>query len=155
MVAGHLREKDGIYHIVLSYNNENGKRKSTCRSTHLPVKGNKKRAEALLQQARREMEETLQCQELAKRQALEPQRTPIFFTDFLKDWLNMMKPSLELTTYAAYKNAIEKQIVLEIKSVNNKNFFLSAGVRLFSGLALHSANIATSSCTLIGWRSNL
>ena len=111
MVAGHLREKDGIYHIVLSYNNENGKRKSTCRSTHLPVKGNKKRAEALLQQARREMEETLQCQELAKRQALEPQRTPIFFTDFLKDWLNMMKPSLELTTYAAYKNAIEKQIV--------------------------------------------
>ena len=66
MVAGHLRIKDGNYHIVLSYNDENGKRKSTCRSTHLPVRGNKKRAEAMLQEARREMEETLRCQELAK-----------------------------------------------------------------------------------------
>ena len=51
MVAGHLRIKDGNYHIVLSYNDENGKRKSTCRSTHLPVRGNKKRAEAMLQEA--------------------------------------------------------------------------------------------------------
>lgn len=111
MVAGHLREKDGYYHIVLSYNDENGKRKTTCRSTKLPVKGNKKRAEAMLQKARREMDETLQCQELARRHAMEPERAPIFFTGFLNDWLNMMKPSLELTTYASYKNAIQKQII--------------------------------------------
>ena len=94
MVAGHLRIKDGNYHIVLSYNDENGKRKSTCRSTHLPVRGNKKRAEAMLQEARREMEETLRCQELAKRQDKSPERKPIFFTDFMNEWLSMMKPSL-------------------------------------------------------------
>ena len=40
MVAGHLREKDGVYHIVLSYYDENGKRRSTCRSTKLPIKQN-------------------------------------------------------------------------------------------------------------------
>ena len=111
MVAGHLRIKDRNYHIVLSYNDENGKRKSTCRSTHLPVRGNKKRAEAMLQEARREMEETLRCQELAKRQGKSPERKPIFFTDFMNEWLSMMKPSLEATTYSSYQNGIQKQII--------------------------------------------
>lgn len=45
MVAGHLREKRGYYHIVLSYTDENGKRQTPSKSTGLPVKGNKKRAE--------------------------------------------------------------------------------------------------------------
>ena len=110
MVAGHLREKDGNYYIVLSYTEENGKRKSTCRSTKLPIKGNKKRAEALLQQARREMEEQLRCQKLAKTEARQPERKPIFFTTFLSDWLQMMKPSLEVTTYAAYEKGIHNRI---------------------------------------------
>ena len=60
MVAGHLREKDGYYHIVLSFVDENGVRKTPSRSTRLPVKGNKKRAEEMLQQAREEMDEQLQ-----------------------------------------------------------------------------------------------
>ena len=46
MVAGHLREKDGYYHIVLSYIDENGKRQTPSRSTKLPVKGNKKTGRA-------------------------------------------------------------------------------------------------------------
>ena len=59
MVAGHLRDKGGIYHIVLSYTDENGIRRSASRSTKLPVKGNKKRAEELLRKAEQEMGETL------------------------------------------------------------------------------------------------
>ena len=59
MVAGHLREKNGYFHIVLSYTDENGQRKTPSRSTGLPVKGNKKRAEVLLREARREMEDEL------------------------------------------------------------------------------------------------
>ena len=51
MVAGHLREKNGIYHIVLSYIDENGVRKTPSKSTKLPVKGNKKRAEEMLRKA--------------------------------------------------------------------------------------------------------
>ena len=39
MVAGHLREKRGYYHIVLSYTDENGKRQTPSKSTGLPVKG--------------------------------------------------------------------------------------------------------------------
>ena len=110
MVAGHLRERDGIYYIVLSYTDENGKRHTPCHSTKLPVKGNKKRAEAMLLQARREMDETLQCQKLARHQSKASEFKPIFFTAFMNDWLNMMKPSLELTTYAAYEKSIHSKI---------------------------------------------
>jgi integrase len=110
MVSGHLRERDGIYYIVLSYVDENGKRHTPCRSTKLPVKGNKKRAEAMLQEARREMEETLQCQKLARVHAKEPKAKPIFFTDFMNDWLKMMQQNLEVTTYAAYEKAIHARI---------------------------------------------
>lgn len=39
MVAGHLREKRGYYHIVLSYTDENGHRKTPSKTTGLPVKG--------------------------------------------------------------------------------------------------------------------
>ena len=38
MVAGHLQEKYGIFYIVLSYKDSNGKRKVKWESTGLPVK---------------------------------------------------------------------------------------------------------------------
>ncbi len=66
MVAGHLREKRGYYHIVLSYTDENGKRQTPSKSTGLPVKGNKKRAEAMLQEARRTMEAELQLRQMER-----------------------------------------------------------------------------------------
>lgn len=40
MVAAHLRDKRGIYHMILSYTNEEGKRVSRSKTTGLPVKGN-------------------------------------------------------------------------------------------------------------------
>ena len=49
MVAGHLQEKNNFYYIVLGYKDETGKRRTTCESTGLPVKKNKKHPEALLQ----------------------------------------------------------------------------------------------------------
>ena len=50
MIAGHLQEKYGFFYIVLSYRDENGKRHTPWFPTKLPVKGNKKRAEALLKE---------------------------------------------------------------------------------------------------------
>lgn len=41
-MAGHLEEKYGIYHIVLSYKDSKGKRKVKRESTLLPVKSEKK-----------------------------------------------------------------------------------------------------------------
>jgi hypothetical protein len=52
MLAGRLREKKGYFYIVLSIRDENGKPKSKWLSTGLKVKGNKKKAEAMLIDAR-------------------------------------------------------------------------------------------------------
>lgn len=51
MVAGHLQEKNGYYHMVLNYVDEYGKRHTPSKSTGLTVKGNKKRAEKTLSES--------------------------------------------------------------------------------------------------------
>ena len=110
MVAGHLREKDGYYHIILSYTDENGQRKTPSRSTKLSVKGNKKRAEAMLIEARREKEEELKYKIIAKKNGVNVD-SDILFTTFLKDWLKMMRASIEDVTYSAYQKAICNKII--------------------------------------------
>lgn len=54
MVAGHLRKQNGIYQMILCYKDTNNKRCSKSISTGLPIKGNKTKAEALLEQTRKE-----------------------------------------------------------------------------------------------------
>ena len=59
-IAGHVMGfHDGFVYfatdtgkIYMDYTDENGKRKTPSKATGLPVKGNKKRAEAMLQKAR-------------------------------------------------------------------------------------------------------
>ncbi|MBR6935449.1 MAG: tyrosine-type recombinase/integrase [Clostridia bacterium] len=111
MSTGHLREKDGYYHIVLSYIDENGKRQTPSRSTKLPVKGNKKRAEAMLVQAREEMEEKLKYRVRCKSSGMTILPDKVRFTDFLIDWLDMMKTSVEATTFAAYEMTVKNKII--------------------------------------------
>ena len=54
MVAGHLREQNGYYQMILNYKDVIGKRKTKSISTGLPIMGNKKRAEAMLLKHRKE-----------------------------------------------------------------------------------------------------
>ena len=111
MVAGHLRERGGYFHIVLSYTDDMGKRHTPTKSTGLTVKGNKRRAETMLQAARKEMEEELERIRLRKERGYSDIPGDMLFTDFLMDWLNMMKNSVEITTYSAYCNCIKGRIV--------------------------------------------
>ena len=100
MVAGHLQEKKGIFYIVLSYKDPLGTRKSKWISTGLPIKGNKKKAEAMLMEARKNFDS-----------APVIIQDEIMFTDFLVSWLEMVKSNIELTTYSSYSNGIHKKIV--------------------------------------------
>ena len=111
MVAGHLREKNGIYHIVLSYTDENGAKHTPSKSTHLPVKGNKKRAEEMLRQAREETEWNLAHATRMKESGLTVLPEELPFTTFLEDWLKMMKSCVEATTFSGYAFAIRKRII--------------------------------------------
>ncbi|MBR2645245.1 MAG: site-specific integrase [Clostridia bacterium] len=111
MVAGHLREKNGIYYLVLSYTDEYGVRKTPSQSTGLPVKGNKKRAEELLQEARQKKEQELKYRKLAANAGMTVVPNELKFTDFLSDWLKMMKNSVELSTYSNYEKSIKGKII--------------------------------------------
>ena len=69
MVAGHLREINGFYYMVISYKEKNGKRKNHTKATGLPIKGNKKKAEHMLLQAKMEMEMILENKNSKRRNA--------------------------------------------------------------------------------------
>lgn len=55
-VTGTLREKKGLYYAVINYYNEQDERKQKWFSTKLSVRGNKKKAEAILKQVLNEFE---------------------------------------------------------------------------------------------------
>lgn len=110
MVAGHLREKRGIYHIVLSYTDVSGKRQTPSRSTGLPVKGNKKRAEAMLQEARKAKEVELELKMKAHQTTETASPSDIPFTRFMLEWLDMMRSSVEVTTFASYSFCVKSKI---------------------------------------------
>ena len=85
MVAGHLREIKGYYYIVLSYVDSKGKRRTPTKSTGLCVKGNKRKAEKMLMDARMAMAEELERE--AEEKAIVEQKTQedILFTQFMRD----------------------------------------------------------------------
>ena len=99
MVAGHLQEKNGNFYIVLSYKDHTGKRKTKWQKTGLPVKGNKKKAEQMLMEARRNF---------IPEQA--PDLENILFADFMLQWLEIVKPNIAITTYSSYSGATTKII---------------------------------------------
>ena len=104
MVAGHLRIKNNIYYMVLSYTDEQTrKRKEKWISTHLTAKGNKTRAEHMLIEARK---------------AFKPPRSlsgdlnsDMKFSDYMLLWLEIIRPTVEKTTYASYTSMVKNKIV--------------------------------------------
>ena len=105
MVAGHLQEKNNYYYIVLNYKDNTGKRRSKWIQTKLPVKGNKKRAEKML---------------LEMRSTFVPENAPMaddmLFSDFMLQWLEIIKPTIALATYSSYSISIKNIIVPYFKT---------------------------------------
>lgn len=119
MVAGHLQEKKGNFYIVISYKDESGKRKSKWIPTGLPVKGNKKRAEALLIEARNSYVPE-------KSVASIPTNRNMLFSDFLWKWLKIAKSTMKPVTYASYVGSVKNIIVPYFSNLGCCLFELSA-----------------------------
>lgn len=100
MVAGHLREQNGYYQMILSWKGKDGKRKGKSISTGLPVKGNKKRAEAILLKTRKEFNPDNLME-----------NADMLFTDFLSKWLKDKAVALGTSTYAEYAYDIKDYIM--------------------------------------------
>lgn len=105
--------------MVLNCKDEEGKRKPKWIPTGLTVKGNKKRAEALLLETRREFTLLLEVPEeepiveeiIEEMPAEEPVDQGPLFSVFMLQWLAMMKHQVEFITYASYHNVITNHIV--------------------------------------------
>ena len=141
MVAGHLQEKKGYFYMVLSYNDAAGKRKTKWLPTQLPVKGNKKKAEKLLMETRK---------------TFEPEEKPItddiLFSEFMLRWLEVVKPTIAVTTYSSYSNMVKKVIVpyfkekeitlTELKATDIQTFYMEQLKRVKANSVIHyHANI--------------
>ncbi len=140
LVAGHLREKNNLYYIVLNLKGLDKKgnlvRKPKWIPTGLTVKGNKKRAEVMLQDARLEYsakeEITVPVPKQQKADDLINDRKKkiskaaegkesknissqngkdVLFADYLEYyWLGIVKNQVELSTYCGYANNCKKVI---------------------------------------------
>lgn len=101
MVAGHLRVQNGYWQMILSYKDSTGKRRTKSVTTHLKEKGNKRRAEEMLLDLRRAFTKERQ-------HAL--QHGPMF-SDFMRDWLAQIRPTVAPTTFASYCRVVERSII--------------------------------------------
>lgn len=134
MVAGHLRVQNGIYQMILSYKDCDGKRKTKSISTGLTVKGNARKAERMLQTARKDFQipnmESLYRREASYNKSssvrLPNQNVKILpsvdssllllpkeqirFCDYMLYWLQSSRKNLGEDTYSGYQYAIENRI---------------------------------------------
>ena len=128
MIAGHLQEKKGYYYAVLSFKGADNKRKTKWISTGLPVKGNKKKAEAFLLEQRQSYVIPLEDRPLMK-------NGDELLADYLLHWLVIAKPTIALSTYSSYSGMIKNPIIpwfrekritlLEVKASDIQNFYIA------------------------------
>ena len=107
MVAGHLQVRDGLYYMVLSYRDENGKRQQPWKSTGLAVKGNKRKADKMLDELRRDFVPP----KVVSQGSGSTMSSDMLFSDFMLLWLEIIKNSVAQTTFSSYTMMVTKKIV--------------------------------------------
>ena len=101
-MTGRLYERNGKYQAVLFYKDKNNKKARLWRSTGYEVKGNKKKAEAVLAEI---MEENKHLEYSIA------DENKILFVNSIKDWLEGAKNKIERSTYEGYMNYAYRHIV--------------------------------------------
>lgn len=133
MITGCLQQKNGYYYAVL-YLKVDGKRKTKWISTKLSIQGTSNRkAQKAFEEIRLQYE-----QEEEERQRIAEEEKELLknnhpdalmlFTDYLKKWLQVSKPSLATSTYQSYQGLIRARI---------KTYFEPLGLRLMDVKAQH------------------
>lgn len=140
MTAGHLQEKKGFFYIVLNYKDESNNRKTKWIPTCLTVKGNKKRAESMLMDARK-------CFVPPVAQDIVKVNKDMLFADFLAKWLQIAKSTIKLITYASYAEMLsstvepyfrKKNVALaELKAQDIQGFYTEQLERVSANTVIH------------------
>lgn len=109
MVTGSIYERKGIYYAIVSYYVD-GRRKQKSVSTGLPVKGNKRRALEFLENLKRtyETKESMENMDGSR----------LLMTDYIDEWLKIVKPLVERATYKSYDNMVSARIRPHFEKLN-------------------------------------
>ncbi len=102
-ITGSLMERGGKYTAIINLYDETGKRKQKSIALGIPVKGNKRKAMARLEELKQ------QYGDPAFRLAQAKAESPLF-ADFLQNWLKTTAPTIERTTYRSYENMINARL---------------------------------------------
>ena len=108
-MTGSLQEKRGIYYCVLNYRTPEGKRKQKWITTQLPIKGNKRKAEKFLLEI---------LHKYSEEDFIETSSSN--FCQYMKEWLENKKSTVELSTWEGYQTYVEKHIIPYFKPMNLK-----------------------------------
>ena len=133
-IKPYVREKKGHYYVVLVYTNAAGKRKDKSFATKLPVKGNKKKAEAMAQEILEKFEIPVEDLYLQPDEALSTkhkidkipakmlenvslsdlnneQVANMLFADYMVKYLPIVrKRGIESTTYSSYASSVRNPV---------------------------------------------
>lgn len=109
MVTGSIYERKGIYYAIVSYYVD-GRRKQKSVSTGLPVKGNKRHALEFLENLKRtyETKESMENMDGSR----------LLMTDYMDEWLKIVKPLVERATYKSYDNMVSARIRPHFEKLN-------------------------------------
>ena len=99
-MTGSLQIKNGKYFAVLNFRDQHGKRVQKWFSLGLDVKGNKRRAETMLNEL------LVQYQGIEN---IEPMNT--LLSRHIASWIEIDKPNISVTTYNQYVNILNLHIV--------------------------------------------
>ncbi|MBQ5953030.1 MAG: site-specific integrase [Lachnospiraceae bacterium] len=126
MTAGHLQIKKGNYYAVLTYVTADGKRKQPWIPLGIPaIRGNKKKAQEALAKLRREYRPP---KEIISDFGL---CSDMLFADFMEIWLEIIRSTVEKTTFASYTQMVKGKIV---------PYFRAKGITLEQLRAQHIQN---------------
>ena len=99
-MTGSLQIKNGKYFAVLNFRDQSGKRVQKWFSLGLEVKGNKRRAETMLNEL------LVQYQGIEN---IEPMNT--LLSRHIASWIEMNRPNISITVYNQYVNILNLHIV--------------------------------------------
>lgn len=95
-----LTTKNNKYYVVIDYKDTLGQRQRKWIPTGLDIKNNQKKAEEIRRAELRKFEDSYKY-------LLNPM-ADILFADWIEDWLEKLKPSLELSSYGGYLKNVER-----------------------------------------------
>lgn len=101
-MTGSLQTKNGYYYAVMNVKDYRGKRKQKWIPTFLPVQGNKRKAQAKLDE--------LKVTYATLYEKKQNEQSPLF-VDCIRDWLKIKKEVLDPSTYEGYELYSEKHII--------------------------------------------